>query len=309
MKLKFLFILFTLTILFGCKNSSSEKLKGIVTKFLKEKVKNPSSYNPLHFSSIDTMHDEIYRDSFMMKYKPDYKYSVEHIYEIENSDKQKIKMSVSFHFDSTLKIIGTSPEGLNGDYGQLTGNVYWKYNNFVGNKPDAGSEASLYSLDTLRKDLKYEATCDVMGNFKFDKVLPGYYLLIVKSRNTTNSPDGHLNRLLLYSSYLSRLFGYDIYKENKNQIQEYKVLDSLYNKALMADEKEYGSFSKRYDAYRKLEKQKMDFAETIIDKLPKDFTSKIGIYTGYSKKIELSSVTIDEGKTSNEIIDFGITYY
>ena len=77
----------------------------------------------------------------------------------------------------------------------------------------------------------------------------------------------------------------------------------------MADEKEYGSFSKRYDAYRKLEKQKMELAETIIDKLPKDFIPKIGLYAGYLKKIELSTVTIDEGKTSNEIIDFGITYF
>jgi len=309
MKLKFFFSVFALIILFGCNNSSSDKLKGIVTKYIKEKVKNPSSYTPLQFSSIDTTHNEIYRDSFMMWFKPDYKYSVDHVYEIENSDKQKIKMTVSFHFDSTLKIIGTSPEGLNGDYGQLTGNVYWKYNNFVGNKPDAGSEAFLYSLDTLRKDVKYEATCDVMGNFKFDKVPPGYYFLIVRSRNTTNSPDEHLERLLLYSSYLSRLFGYDIYQENKSQIKEYKVLDSLYNKALMADEKDYGSFSKKYDAYRKLEKQKMEFAETILDKLPKDFTSRIGLYTGYSKKIELSTVTIEEGKTTNEIIDFGITYF
>ena len=52
----------------------------------------------------------------------------------------------------------------------------------------------------------------------------------------------------------------------------------------------------------------MDFAEALVEKLPKDFISKIGLYTGYSKKIDFTNVTINEGKTSNEIIDFGITY-
>jgi hypothetical protein len=41
-------------------------------------------------------------------------------------------------------------KSINGDYGTLTGNAYWKYNNYVGNKPDAGAEVTLYSLDTAR---------------------------------------------------------------------------------------------------------------------------------------------------------------
>jgi len=309
MKLKLLLTLIILTILFSCKNSSSDKLKGIVSKYIKEKVKNPGSYNSLYFSSIDTTFAEHYQDSLLMEYKPDYKYSIEHVYEIENSDKEKIKMSVSFYFDSTLKIIETSPEGLNGDYGQFTGNVYWKYNNFVGNKPDAGSKIILYALDTLRKDIKYETTCDVMGNFKFDKVLSGEYLLVVNSKNTTNSPDDHLDELRIYSYDLNKLFGYNIYKEAESEFKEYEKLDSVYREARLAYYKDYDVYSKSSDTYRKLEKQKMDLAGKLIEKIPLELRSKIGLYSSYSNKFDLSNITINEGKTTNKVIDFGITYF
>jgi hypothetical protein len=309
MKLKIIFTMFILTMMCGCSNSSSSKLQSLVSKYIKESTKYPISYHSIYFSQTDTTNDELYKDSSMMEFRPDYKYSLTHVYEIENSDKEKVKMIVSFHFDSTLKIIGSSPKGLNGDYGQLTGNVFWKYNNFIGNKPDAGSEATLYSLDTLRNDLKYQITSDVMGNFKFDKVLPGNYLLIVNSRNTTNSPDDQIDMLLIYNAYISRIFGYNIYKENGTLISQYRTFDSLYYKALVSDDKESEGYNERYNSYKKIEKQKISIAESIIEKMPKSFTSRIGLYSAYSKKIKLSTVKIDEGKTSSEIIDFGITYF
>lgn len=313
-KLLFMKYILILALLFiavhvGCNNSSSDKIERLISQYVKKSIKNPNSYTPLKYSSIDTTYDQLYRDSILIKFKPKYKYKVYHVYEVENSDKQRVQLTVSFHFDSTLKIIGTSPVGLNGDYGTLTGNVYWKYNNFVGNKPDAGSEASLYSLDTLRKDVSYKTACDVMGNFEIGKILPGDYLLIVRSQNTTDSPDDHLDKLLLYSDPLFRLFGYDISNENRAQIREYKELDSLCHEALTADDNKYGTFSKRYAEYQKLQKKKMELAEIIISKFPIEFTSKIGLYSGYSKKLKFHKVTVDEGKTSNEIIDFGITYY
>jgi hypothetical protein len=309
MKFKLLVNVITLTIVVGCSTLPADKVKGTVTKYIKDKVKNPNSYLDIHFSGIDTTFEKDYKDSLMLQYKPDYKYSVEHVYGIENSDKEKVKMTVAFHFDSTLKIIGTSPDGLNGDNGQLTGNVYWKYNNYVGNKPDAGSFVELYSIDTLRKDVRYETTCDVMGNFKLDKVITGWYLMIVHSENTTSSPNDQLQSLLYYSHHLSQLWGYDIYKSNESDLRQYRILDSLYSRAIVANEKDYGSLSKKIDAYRKIEKQKIDVAGNIINKFPKEFCSKIGLYGLYSKKINITTVKINEGKTANEVVDFGITYF
>ena len=309
MKLNQYLTIFILTVIYSCSNSSSNKLKNIVSAYVKSHAKNGGTYHSLYFSQVDTTNEEFYKDSLMRQYKPEYKYSIQNVYEIMNSENEKAAMTVSFHFDSTLNIISTSPEGLNGDYGELTGNVYWKYNNFVGNKPDAGSEAHLFSLDTLRKHLKYETTCDVMGNFKFDKVLSGFYLLIVKSKNTTNSPDNILDGLLLYSPYLAQLFDYDIAQKLFAQIKEYKTLDSLYEKLLLSEEVKFGHVSKQYEGYTKVKKQKMDLAENIISKLPKEFQWKIGLYGPYSNKIDFSTLRINEGKTNNKVIDFGITYF
>ena len=80
------------------------------------------------------------------------------------------------------------------------------------------------------------------------------------SENTTNSPDDHLNELLMNSYYLFELFGYNVQKSNESELKEYKKLDSLYSHALLSDDKEFGSFTKRYDTYRNFEKQKIDFA-------------------------------------------------
>lgn len=299
-------------LLFSCKNSPADEAREKVTAYIKDKVKNPSSYKPISFSSIDTVSDETYKDTalqtLMKDYKPDYKYSVRHDYEIENSDKEKVKMSAYFHFDSTFKIKSTSPSGLNGDYGQLTGNVYWKYNNYVGNKADAGAEITLYSLDIIRENLKFEATADVQGNYKLEKILPGSYLLIVRSKNATDCPNSHLSNLRIYGSTIKQLFGFDIEKY-KTQLDEIKVLDSLYYKSIM-DFPSNGSFSQMTANSAKtdaISKQRTEKIEKLFEAFPADFKSKIKLYTGYSNAYDFSTIRIEDGKTENIITDFGIT--
>ena len=90
------------------------------------------------------------------------------------------------------------------NYGSLTGNAYWKYNNYVGDKPDAGSEVYLFSQDT--SEVPLEATCDVQGNFKFDKVETGDYMLVIKSKNTTNSAADQLQEIFTASTI--KYFGF-----------------------------------------------------------------------------------------------------
>jgi hypothetical protein len=92
----------------------------------------------------------------------------------------------------------------------LTGNAYWKYNNYVGNKADAGAGVILLSLDTIRENQKFDATADFQGNYKIERILPGRYFLIVRSKNATDCPERHLTNLALYSSQIKQLFGFDI---------------------------------------------------------------------------------------------------
>lgn len=74
-------------------------------------------------------------------------FRIEHLYSIENSNNDKVNISVYFFVNQDYTVKETNTESLNGETGIVTGNVYWKYNNFVGNRADAGSSLTLLGWD------------------------------------------------------------------------------------------------------------------------------------------------------------------
>jgi hypothetical protein len=302
MKNLYIILLTVATInLTSCSNSPTEKAKLSVKSFLKENLKNSSTYEPISFSKLDTLEQLDTSDTKKISL-----YKIDHIYSIINSDKDKIKMRITFYLDKDFKVNASSTKSINGDYGTLTGNAYWKYNDYVGYKPDAGAEVTLYSLDTIRGDLKFEAIADVQGNYKIDRIPPGNYFLIVRSKNTTDCPENHLRKLIIYSSYFKQLFGFDLNKY-KEQIQEIFKLDSLASAALTANEKGYESNLRALDDYYKYNEQRKNKADELFKSFPDDFKMKIKIYRGYSNAFDFKTINIDEGKSANQITDFGVT--
>lgn len=287
----------------SCSNSPTDKAQSAVKSYLKENLKNSGSYEPISFSQLDTLEQADTLDTKQISL-----YEITHIYSITNSDKDKAKMTVSFYLDKDLKVNNSNTKSINGDYGTLTGNAYWKYNNYVGNRADAGAEITLYSLDTIRGNLKFEATADVQGNYKIEKILPGSYLLIVRSKNATDCPDSHLSNLRIYSEDIKQLFGFDIDKY-KTQLDEINVLNSLYSKSIYDFPSNY-SLSQMLASIAKtdaISKQRTEKIEKLFEAFPDDFKYKIKLYTGYSKALDFSTIRIEEDKTENIITDFGIT--
>lgn len=191
--------------------------------------------------------------------------------------------------------------------GVLTGNVYWKYNNYVGNKPDAGSEVKLYSK--TNKETKYETTTDVSGNFKIEDIPPGKYFLIIQSQNTTDSPKDHLDNLLIYSDDIKNLLGLDL-KKYKKEIDEITKLQDEYQKLLSdtSDRNDYEEVSRQMDAYQKVENKIKENSINLISKFPEEIKTKLRLYTGYDKSLSFNNIEIKEAKTANQNVDFGITY-
>jgi len=325
---KLYFILLTVTTVYmtSCSNSPTDKAQSSVKDYLKDNLKNPESYEPTSFSKIDTFSidydkdkkeieeslkdNKELRDKYLAELKKSLEtpYSIKHDYSVVNSDKDKVQMSVRFTLDKELKVVEKSvTKSINGEYGSLAGVVYWKYNNYVGNKPDIGSEITLYSRDTIRDNLKYETNVDALGNYKIEKVLPGRYLLIVQSKNSTDCPEKHLENLIRYSSEIKQLFGFDI-NSYKTQLDEINKIDSIHSVIVFdKDYSKYGGLSQKIAKYTSIEKEKRDKAEKLIESLPNSFTSKIGIYTGYSYALDISLIWIEENKTENNNTDFGIT--
>lgn len=287
----------------SCLNSSVDKVQSVVEEYLEKNLKNSKSYEPISFTQIDTLERPDTSDTKLISL-----YKITHFYTITNSDNDKAKMTVSFYLDKDLRVTKTNTKSINGDYGTLTGNVYWKYNNYVGDKADAGAKITLYSLDTIRGNLTFEVTSDVHGNYKIEKILPGSYLLIVHSKNATDCPDEHLSNLRIFSDEIDQLFGFDIEKY-KTQLEEIDDIDSLYSKSVY-DFPSNGSLSQMttsLDKTNRISKQKTEKIENLFEAFPDDFKFKIGIYTGYSNACDFSIIQIEENKTENIITDFGIT--
>lgn len=192
--------------------------------------------------------------------------------------------------------------------GNLTGNVYWKYNEYVGNKADSGSEIKLIAFDKKQKDTIFQTTADLNGNYAINDIPPGRYFLIIESKNTTDSPKNHLDNLQNYSEDLKTLFGLDLSNYSK-EISEINGYYQKYVEILTDDDNtKYGGISNKIDQYEKFGKMSDDKSSDLIDKIPSNIRYKIGLLTAYSKSIEFKNIEIKEGKTENIITDFGVTY-
>ena len=86
--------------------------------------------------------------------------------------------------------------------GKLTGDVSYKYNNYVGNKPDTGAQVILVSKKVkslpdnvgygIMKDAGegvYSIKVDGSGKYTFDRLPIGEYYVVIISRNTNENMD------------------------------------------------------------------------------------------------------------------------
>jgi hypothetical protein len=92
--------------------------------------------------------------------------------------------------------------------GNISGNAFWKYNDYVGNKPDAASDVLLYRIDS--PSIKRQNQCDVQGNFRFDNVPVGSYLLVIASHATNTAGADNIETFKIYKPYTKSVFGIDI---------------------------------------------------------------------------------------------------
>ena len=297
-----LLLMVTIVYLTSCSNSPQDKAQSSVKSYLKENLKNSDSYEPISFTQLDTLKQSDTSDTKLISL-----YKITHFYTITNADKERVKMSITFSLDEDLKVIEPYTKSINGDYGILTGNVYWKYNDYVGNKADAGALITLYSLDSIRGNVKYETTADVDGDYKFEKVLPGRYFLIVRSKNTTARPTLQISSIVIFADEMKQLFAFDIDKY-KNQLAEIDKLDSTYTAILIDDNDKYGGLSNKIDKYETIEEEMIQKSEKLIEMFPDNFKSELGLEYRYSNAFYLYFIIIEEGETENENTDFGITW-
>jgi|HubBroStandDraft_4_1064222.scaffolds.fasta_scaffold152660_2 hypothetical protein len=188
--------------------------------------------------------------------------------------------------------------------GVLSGNAYWKYNDYVGNKADAGSEVYLY-YDSITAPIKTE--CDLQGNFKIDNLKSGTYLLLIKSKNTVDDWRGNF-----ISVRFTRWGHFTKFNEgfiNKSLFDSVDAYTGYYNDELT---QKVGAFS--YNKHeKKIEKQRKEIINCIkraLANVPKtdDMYFLWGIPLDYPSKLFVKEVIILPNQTTTTVADFGTTY-
>lgn len=185
--------------------------------------------------------------------------------------------------------------------GSLKGNVFWKYNNYVGNKPDAGTSIKLYSL--LDTSYLETATCDVQGNYSIDSVPTGYYLLIISSKATTESPSSALKNLYFQGAIMKSIVR-DSLQGLKESWDSVNSLDNI--------SEEFVNIKSPYERLRK-QQEIRDSMNHISDRWfnarSTDALGRIGKIISSSPKVKYEMIRIKPKRVETVITDFGITYF
>jgi hypothetical protein len=194
--------------------------------------------------------------------------------------------------------------------GSFSGNVFYKFNDFVGNKPDAGSAVKLYNVDKGAEPAKYEAITDVQGNYKIENVAPADYLLFIQSKNTTAKLTDIVDQLVANSKEVKDVFGAST-DGIKTKNEELKAIAVKMDKAY-ANAMEHASETAVSDGYIKeygeLIKEKEEKTKAILSEMPKELQAALAITEGTGPKVELKKVQVEEAKNAQNNTDFGITY-
>ncbi|MEP6615344.1 MAG: carboxypeptidase-like regulatory domain-containing protein [Ginsengibacter sp.] len=114
----------------------------------------------------------------------------------------------------------------NAQKGSIKGKVFFHYNETVKNR-DVGANVVLISKSD--KSYRQHTTVDLQGNYSFQEIDPGEYMLIVTSKNTKEDPVTSLESLMMYTDFLngwsdglSSVFQTQRYDSLQKSIEAYK---------------------------------------------------------------------------------------
>ncbi|KAB1153713.1 hypothetical protein [Flavobacterium luteum] len=103
-----LILVFFILTLNSCSNSPQIKAESAVKDYLQENLNNPDSYCPISFSKVKTFSSGTNTS-----------YSITHVYSLLNSDKDRVKMTVSFLLNTDFTLQEVELITINGDYGLM----------------------------------------------------------------------------------------------------------------------------------------------------------------------------------------------
>lgn len=188
--------------------------------------------------------------------------------------------------------------------GTITGSAFWKYNDYVGNKADAGSDIYLY---TPTRSAPTTTQCDFQGNFKFDNLRPGEYLVVIKSKNATD--DWEENFIHLRYCRSNPYLGFQLDSLDKTLCDSVEVYRNYYYET-RAQKLNVWKANKQAKQLKAVKDAYTGCIQRLVGLVPKDIKPyfDLELYQTYPHKIFIKEVTVSPNQSTTVIADFGVTY-
>lgn len=179
--------------------------------------------------------------------------------------------------------------------GAIKGNVYLKYNDYVGDRADAGTTVVLISKDDTT--FRQETTADLHGDYSFSGLGTGKYLVILSSKNTVQGRIWTFDRLNNYPNLdLSAWSG------GFKQMLSGPLYDSIVNES-----KEYFKyrFGKKSNARKlgQIDKELSPMINRFYYQMPKSVAERLAIVSPVFN-MRYEEVTV-KNNTEKVVTDFG----
>lgn len=191
--------------------------------------------------------------------------------------------------------------------GSLAGNVFMIFNSSK-TVPDAGAHVWLYNLaysyidsdGMVLRDSIREATCDVMGNYKVNNLVPGRYFVIIGSKVAMTDPVYIYNGLRYYPSQIKSFTGYDIEEMQRPLLDE--IDSAIAESHRMIVQNKY----KKYDKQNAIVANKID---NLIKNIPDKVKLLLDVFAAASPSHDFDIVTINAGEETNKVVKFEVSYH
>lgn len=182
--------------------------------------------------------------------------------------------------------------------GEISGTVFYKYSDYVGNRPDAGASIELFPINNPEE--KKNTLADLQGSFHFSNLDTGKYLIIVKSKETNESPYMGVTKLIVYGNLLNKYFHFNPRETNHALQTAIELKDQEYTDYLM-------SKNPKPKKLASLKDELVQLSFSFFSEIPIDGLIKTGISLP-TEKFEIREITISGNSQEKIIVDFGLTY-
>jgi hypothetical protein len=160
-------------------------------------------------------------------------------------------------------------------HGDISGNVFWLYNNFIGNKADAGADVYLIPKNDTANILNTKT--DLNGDFSFNNIEIGEYLISIISKNVSTVEYRNMKIIQSQSDYIDNFLG------TKISQSELFLNDSIEHYNTPA----FGGYIPE------------ELATPVYNQLP-------FLLRAQTQKVYISKILVEENKTTKVIVDFGV---